>query len=98
MDITLRKVLASGLALLSLLAGQTAHACPFCAATCPTIREELDPAEVVALARLVAIEPSAKSNAQVTAGSAKVARYEILDALRGGSALRGVRFVEVPDA
>lgn len=98
MDIILRKHLAPLLAILSILAGQAVDACPFCEATCPTIREELDPAEVVALARLVAVEPSAMGKAQVTTSAAKVARYEILDALRGGSALRGVRFVEVPDA
>lgn len=98
MEINLRKNFILVVAGLAMLADHSAHACPFCAATSPTIREELDPAEVVALARLISVEPAAKRNGQVSIGSTSVARYEILDVLRGDSALRGVRLVEVPDA
>lgn len=80
-----RLVAAAAVLIAMLTSAFDAAACDFCAATSPTICEELAPAEVIVTARVVAIRSAA-------------VRYEILDVLRGGKALSQIRHIDLAGA
>jgi hypothetical protein len=68
-------------------AARPAAACPFCAATSPTICEELAPAEVVVIARAVSVVSTERR-----------ARYEIVHVIRGTAELREVGHIDLRDS
>jgi hypothetical protein len=93
----IRLLCALVVAATSCLTIRLAIACDFCSATSPTICEELAPAEVVVVARLISFERP-RQKVSTDEGVTGLARFEIVEVLRGTKSLKGIKRIEVLDA
>ena len=91
--VLLGATLAAGMLLLAV---SPARACPFCGSVQSTLAQDITGADVAVIARLVALPPPTESKDGELNVAPPIAKFAVLEVLKGAAALGSAKLVESP--